>query len=127
MAANENNLTHDEIWDDSTLVDSWNEALEEYKVRIHLRFSQRLACTGPSANRFVQKYHSIHTKGGNVNDLINEKSAIPSPPDLGYRSKTDVMIMIGRVRMPRASQSLYPSREIPVLTRSPLVRENRTW
>ncbi|KAK7755906.1 hypothetical protein SLS62_002193 [Diatrype stigma] len=49
MAANEN-LTHDEIWDDSTLVNSWNEALEEYK-----------------------KYHSIHTKGGNVNDLIKEK------------------------------------------------------
>ena len=24
--------SHDEIWDDSLLVDSWNEALEEYKV-----------------------------------------------------------------------------------------------
>jgi len=24
--------THEEIWDDSALVDSWNEALEEYKV-----------------------------------------------------------------------------------------------
>jgi hypothetical protein len=27
------NMTHAEIWDDTTLVDSWNEALEEYKVR----------------------------------------------------------------------------------------------
>jgi hypothetical protein len=27
-------LTHDEIWDDSALVDSWNEALEEYKVML---------------------------------------------------------------------------------------------
>lgn len=26
-------MTHAEIWDDSALVDSWNEALEEYKVR----------------------------------------------------------------------------------------------
>lgn len=25
--------SHDEIWDDSALVNSWNEALEEYKVR----------------------------------------------------------------------------------------------
>jgi len=25
-------LTHDEIWDDSALIDSWNQALEEYKV-----------------------------------------------------------------------------------------------
>jgi hypothetical protein len=24
--------THDEIWDDSALVDSWNQALDEYKV-----------------------------------------------------------------------------------------------
>lgn len=24
--------SHDEIWDDSALVDSWNQALEEYKV-----------------------------------------------------------------------------------------------
>lgn len=25
-------LGHDEIWDDSVLIESWNEALEEYKV-----------------------------------------------------------------------------------------------
>lgn len=25
-------MSHNEIWDDSALVDSWNEALEEYKV-----------------------------------------------------------------------------------------------
>jgi hypothetical protein len=29
----EKNLTHDEIWDDSALVNSWNQALDEYKVR----------------------------------------------------------------------------------------------
>lgn len=28
---------HDEIWDDSALVDSWNEALEEYQVRLGCR------------------------------------------------------------------------------------------
>ena len=26
-------LTHEEIWDDSALVRSWDEAVEEYKVR----------------------------------------------------------------------------------------------
>ena len=25
-------MSHAEIWDDSALVDSWNDALEEYKV-----------------------------------------------------------------------------------------------
>lgn len=26
-------LSHQEIWDDSALIQSWDEALEEYKVR----------------------------------------------------------------------------------------------
>ncbi|KAI1487934.1 hypothetical protein F4809DRAFT_555766 [Biscogniauxia mediterranea] len=51
MASDEGKLmTHDEIWDDSALVDSWNEALEEYK-----------------------RYHSIHRHGGNVDDLRRSK------------------------------------------------------
>ncbi|KAL2019451.1 hypothetical protein VTK56DRAFT_9656 [Thermocarpiscus australiensis] len=40
--------SHEEIWDDSALVESWNQALEEYK-----------------------KYHSIHAKGGTVDDGAN--------------------------------------------------------
>ncbi|KAK3343777.1 hypothetical protein B0T25DRAFT_307016 [Lasiosphaeria hispida] len=39
-------ISHDEIWDDSALVDSWNQALEEYK-----------------------KYHSVHAVGGTVEDI----------------------------------------------------------
>ncbi|KAK0639318.1 hypothetical protein B0T16DRAFT_241588 [Cercophora newfieldiana] len=41
------NLTHEEIWDDSALVNSWNQALDEYK-----------------------KYHSIHAVGGTVEDIV---------------------------------------------------------
>jgi hypothetical protein len=33
MASSNRNNSHEEIWDDSALVDSWNDALEEYKVR----------------------------------------------------------------------------------------------
>jgi hypothetical protein len=32
-------LTHDEIWDDSALVDAWNAANEEYEVPVPLRRS----------------------------------------------------------------------------------------
>jgi len=35
--ASQSNISHAEIWDDSALVDSWNEALEEYKVRNSLQ------------------------------------------------------------------------------------------
>ncbi|KAF1347845.1 hypothetical protein BDV97DRAFT_208672 [Delphinella strobiligena] len=45
MAAQQ--LSHNEVWDDSALVDSWNEALEEYK-----------------------KYHSIAAKGESIEDAI---------------------------------------------------------
>lgn len=32
MASDANEMTHDDIWDDSALVNSWNQALEEYQV-----------------------------------------------------------------------------------------------
>ncbi|KAI5457357.1 hypothetical protein BGZ63DRAFT_475048 [Mariannaea sp. PMI_226] len=46
MGGNTKELSHEEVWDDSALIDSWNEALAEYK-----------------------KYHSIHAKGGSVRDV----------------------------------------------------------
>ncbi|KAB5582689.1 hypothetical protein GE09DRAFT_1049667 [Coniochaeta sp. 2T2.1] len=45
-------MNHDEIWDDSALIESWNDALAEYK-----------------------KYHSIHAKGGSLDDLPSESRA----------------------------------------------------
>ena len=33
MGKKRKQLTHAEIWDDSALVDAWNDALEEYQVR----------------------------------------------------------------------------------------------
>ncbi|KAK4541274.1 hypothetical protein LTR36_008190 [Oleoguttula mirabilis] len=43
-------LSHEEVWDDSALVNSWNDALEEYK-----------------------KYHSLAAKGEMV-DLVLDKA-----------------------------------------------------
>ncbi|KAN0085137.1 hypothetical protein V8E54_001604 [Elaphomyces granulatus] len=45
-------LTQDEIWDDSALVRSWDEAVEEYKL-----------------------YHSIHAKGENVEEILQAAEA----------------------------------------------------
>ncbi|KAE8376523.1 hypothetical protein BDV26DRAFT_294071 [Aspergillus bertholletiae] len=42
-------LTQEEIWDDSALVQSWDEAVEEYKL-----------------------YHSIHAKGETVENVLRE-------------------------------------------------------
>ncbi|KAG8631936.1 hypothetical protein KVT40_001076 [Elsinoe batatas] len=53
--------THRETWDDSELVNSWNDALDEYK-----------------------KYHSIAARGENIDDLItqfnNGEMAGKTPP-----------------------------------------------
>lgn len=56
-------MSHNEIWDDSALVDSWNDALEEYKVRqcCHVRGLD----IDPS-----QYYHSLHARGETVEDAI---------------------------------------------------------
>ncbi|KAF7115218.1 hypothetical protein CNMCM5793_001645 [Aspergillus hiratsukae] len=48
-------LTQEEIWDDSALVQSWDEAVEEYKL-----------------------YHSIHAKGENVEDILRAAEAAES-------------------------------------------------
>ncbi|CCE27240.1 uncharacterized protein CPUR_00712 [Claviceps purpurea 20.1] len=33
MASEQEVLSHEEVWDDSALIDSWNEALAEYKLQ----------------------------------------------------------------------------------------------
>lgn len=66
MAGDQPDLSHEEVWDDSALIDSWNEALAEYK-----------------------KYHSIYAKGGSVRDLpqvqdsASNRSASPKAVSAG--------------------------------------------
>ncbi|TRX97511.1 hypothetical protein FHL15_001789 [Xylaria flabelliformis] len=43
MATGEQGLTHNEIWDDSALIDSWDQALEEYKHSQKRRQRERFA------------------------------------------------------------------------------------
>jgi hypothetical protein len=62
-------LTQEEIWDDSALVQSWDEAVEEYKVHF-LYLSRDLYLT-----QLQQLYHSIHAKGENVEDILREAEA----------------------------------------------------
>ncbi|OAQ71055.1 survival motor neuron protein (SMN) domain-containing protein [Pochonia chlamydosporia 170] len=62
-------LSHEEVWDDSSLIDSWNEALAEYKVRAVLFTTHARRKESLVDSRFRQKYHSIHAKGGSIRDL----------------------------------------------------------
>lgn len=55
-------LAQEEVWDDSDLVDSWNEAFAEYKVTSPELASLRRH----SVLMNVQKYHSIALKGEKV-------------------------------------------------------------
>ena len=63
MASNDS-ISQAEMWDDSLLVDSWNEALEEYKVR-----ANHVTLARPQL-MFIQHYHSIHARGEKVEDVI---------------------------------------------------------
>ncbi|CAG8935298.1 unnamed protein product [Penicillium salamii] len=55
-------MTHEEIWDDSALVQSWDDAVEEYQL-----------------------YHSIYAKGENVEDVLKaaESSSVAEPEVVG--------------------------------------------
>ncbi|KAJ0124898.1 hypothetical protein J7T55_006241 [Diaporthe amygdali] len=58
-------MAHDDIWDDSALIRSWDEALDEYK-----------------------KYHSIHASGGKLEDLPEySQDAKPETSDTHHQSE----------------------------------------
>ncbi|KAH8778684.1 hypothetical protein F5883DRAFT_218079 [Diaporthe sp. PMI_573] len=60
-----NEMAHDDVWDDSALIRSWDEALDEYK-----------------------KYHSIHASGGKLEDLPEySQDAKPETSDTHHQSE----------------------------------------
>ncbi|KAL8934003.1 MAG: hypothetical protein Q9216_006119 [Gyalolechia sp. 2 TL-2023] len=52
MGKKRKHLSHEEIWDDSALLDSWDAALQEYQL-----------------------YHSIHARGERVEDVLRDAEA----------------------------------------------------
>lgn len=78
-------MAHDDVWDDSALIRSWDEALDEYKVRTRLCLclclcAGRFQTVSPKPHQMTlpsrtetdwqaQKYHSIHASGGKLEDL----------------------------------------------------------
>ncbi|OAF59632.1 hypothetical protein VC83_03988 [Pseudogymnoascus destructans] len=78
-------MSHNEIWDDSACVDSWNEALEEYK-----------------------HYHSLHARGEKVEDAIadyenesNSKTAERITQENGAPEETDASMILEDSEGPR--------------------------
>lgn len=60
-------LSQEEIWDDSALIQSWDEALEEYQVLSTLRSDG-----GHLLTRYSKHYHSIHARGEKVQDVLQQ-------------------------------------------------------
>ncbi|OBT73684.1 hypothetical protein VF21_06202 [Pseudogymnoascus sp. 05NY08] len=78
-------MSHNEIWDDSALVDSWNDALEEYK-----------------------HYHSLHARGETVEDAIadhekesNSKAAERITQESGAPEETEAGMTLDDSEGPR--------------------------
>lgn len=65
MSGDDEPLTYNEMWDDSMLVNSWNQALEEYKVSRETPAAHEARSTDPP-----QKYHSIHAKGIPLDEVL---------------------------------------------------------
>ncbi|KFZ14699.1 hypothetical protein V501_03111 [Pseudogymnoascus sp. VKM F-4519 (FW-2642)] len=78
-------MSHNEIWDDSALVNSWNDALEEYK-----------------------HYHSLHARGETVEDAIadhekesNSKAAERITQENGAPGETEAGMVMDDSEGPR--------------------------
>ncbi|KJZ78789.1 hypothetical protein HIM_01562 [Hirsutella minnesotensis 3608] len=65
MAQKQVGMNDKTSWDDSALIDSWNEALQEYK-----------------------KYHSIHARGGSIQDLMQEDPVNSTETSLAHEPAT---------------------------------------
>ncbi|KAI9801383.1 MAG: hypothetical protein M1825_003362 [Sarcosagium campestre] len=59
-------MSHSEIWDDSALIESWDEALEEYK-----------------------HYHSIQARGEKIEDVLHQAALQESSPQSSRGRKED--------------------------------------
>ena len=81
MSKRKKDLSQEEIWDDSGLLESWNQSYEEYKVD----FVYSL-CSAPTKQ--PQRYHSIHARGERVRDVL--KAAEQSEEQKSDRSLLNV-------------------------------------
>ena len=62
-------LSHAEVWDDSALQKSWDDALSEYKVRCLIPVSRGTLLI------LEKLYHGIHARGERVEDVLREYEA----------------------------------------------------
>lgn len=67
-------LTQEEIWDDSALIQSWDEAVQEYEF-----------------------YHSIHAKGENIEDVLRHAEASESAADTDRAHEGDISPLVSNV------------------------------
>lgn len=58
-------LTHEEIWDDSALIEAWNAAAEEYKVKLTL-YHERIA-----KEREFYRHITVQIKAGKTNPFTS--------------------------------------------------------
>lgn len=79
-------LSHEEIWDDSALVRSWDEAVEEYKVCIMPNFAYSAA----NGHTF-QLYHSIQARGENVEEVLGRAESLEATNEDGPDHDEDAM------------------------------------
>ena len=65
-------MSDQNAWDDSVLINSWNDAVAEYKV---CKYKFRLQAGRNLAHLLTreQKYHSIHTSGKRLEDVLTEE------------------------------------------------------
>lgn len=85
-------ISQEEVWDDSALVQSWNEALQEYK-----------------------KYHSLAAKGEKVALVLDEaESGVPEKaPNTKVESKEEPELKAPNVNLEAEQQDAVGGAEAP--------------
>lgn len=101
MDDGQKDLSHEEVWDDSALIDSWNQALDEYKVEDTFRTMahlERALSDSRNTTAFMQKAVASEILTSKAlghpcllkprNGVTNELLTI----DIGMRRQTNVTV-----------------------------------
>lgn len=92
MVKGQKQLSEAEVWDDSALVRSWDDALREYKVCFYILFQSR------RPNVRFKLYHSIHARGERVEDVLKEIQQKPEVSGEALTANTADSVSVSEYR-----------------------------
>lgn len=121
-------LTQEEIWDDSALIQSWDDAVQEYKVSCFPVSPSHARNAVLTRGLPPQLYHSIQARGEDVEEVLRaaeagsmtgttgiEDVAASEQPPASFKEAEEATGETGDTQMADAQASHYFQVRVPIM------------